>query len=99
MAKGENVPSILNQGPGFIRAHNLADLIDGRAIEGGGTLILKRVRPDIVRVVPSNRCQRRAIQPDGAMIVVAADDQRTGLRIIDIKATGEVSSAHFSELA
>jgi DNA replication ATP-dependent helicase Dna2 len=85
--------------PGFIRAHNLADLIHGRTIEGGGILILKRVRPDIIRVVPSNGCQRRAIQPNGAMLVVAADDRRAGLRVIDIKATGEASPAHFAELA
>jgi hypothetical protein len=85
--------------PGFIAAHNLADLIDGRAIAGGGILTLKRVRPDIIRVVPSDGCQRRAIHPDGAILVIAADDQRAGLRIIDIKATGEASPAHFAELA
>src|SRR6266851_3895640 len=37
--------------PDFIRAHHLADLVDGRAIAGGGTLTLTRVRPDIIRVV------------------------------------------------
>jgi hypothetical protein len=40
--------------PGFITAHHLTDLVDGRAIAGGGTLTLKRVRPDIIRVVPTD---------------------------------------------
>ena len=60
---------------------------------------MKRVRPDIIRVVPSDGSQRRAIQPDGSMTVIPANDHRDGLRIIDIKATGEASPAHFAELA
>src|SRR6266700_2361781 len=72
--------------PGFIAAHGLSDLVDGRSLAGGGTLTMKRVRPDIIRVVPSDGSQRRAIQPDGSMTVIPANDHRDGLRIIDIKA-------------
>ena len=85
--------------PGFIQAHHLTDLVEGRAIAGGGTLALRRVRPDIIRVVPAAGCPRRAIQPDGTLHGIAGADQRAGLRIIDIKATGEASPAHFAELA
>ena len=69
------------------------------AIAGGGTLELRRVRPDIIRVVPPDGSPRRAIQPGGGMAAIAAEDRRAGLRIIDIKVTGEASPAHFAELA
>jgi DNA replication ATP-dependent helicase Dna2 len=85
--------------PGFIAVHGLTDLVDGRAIAGGGTLTMKRVRPDIIRVVPSDGSSRRVIRPDGTMTATPAGDRRTGLRVIDIKATGEASPAHFTELA
>ncbi len=87
--------------PGFVTAHSLADLVDGRSIAGGGTLNLERVRvrPDIILVVPPDASPRRAIQSGGCMETVAAKDKRAGLRIIDIKVTGEASPAHFAELA
>jgi DNA replication ATP-dependent helicase Dna2 len=87
--------------PGFITAHGLTDLVDieGCSITDRGLLTMKRVRPDIIHVVPCNGSRRRAIQPDGTITVIPADDRRVGLRVIDIKATGEASPAHFTELA
>jgi DNA replication ATP-dependent helicase Dna2 len=85
--------------PGFVAAHGLTDLVDGRSIAGGGTLTMRQVRPDIIHVAPSDGSSRRAILPDGTMTVIPAGDRRAGLRIIDIKATGEASPAHFTELA
>src|SRR5262245_15175330 len=62
--------------PGFVTAHDLTDLVDveGCSITDRGLLTMKRVRPDIIYVVPCNDSRRRAIQPDGTITVIPADD-------------------------
>jgi DNA replication ATP-dependent helicase Dna2 len=84
--------------PRVIAAHGLGDLCDGRAFGGRDRLRFSAVRPDILHVVPPNGSSRRAISVDGSIAPVG-DDTRSGLRIIDVKISGEASPAHFSELA
>ncbi|WP_018147818.1 hypothetical protein [Henriciella marina] len=79
----------------FIAAHDLNGLCGG----DGPLIALAQVRPDIIHLVPSTGSARRTIAPDGTLQTIGADDDRIGLRIIDIKVSGQASPAHFSELA
>jgi DNA replication ATP-dependent helicase Dna2 len=82
----------------FVLAHGLHDLRDGEFFRGASRLEFAAVRPDIIHVVPPDNTSRRAICPDGRLQTV--DNQRRfGLRIVDIKISGEASPAHFAELA
>jgi DNA replication ATP-dependent helicase Dna2 len=85
----------------FIGAHGLRDLVDGSAFVpgSGATLRFAAVRPDILQVVPPAGAPRHVITPSGEVHTIAANDPRLGLRIIDIKLTGEPSPSHFAELA
>jgi DNA replication ATP-dependent helicase Dna2 len=84
--------------PAFVAAHGMGDLADGSAFNGTNHLAFSAVRPDIIHVVPPGGARRRAISIDGRITPVA-DDTRFGLRVIDVKISGEASPAHFSELA
>jgi hypothetical protein len=84
--------------PALVGAHGLGDLCDGRAFGGNDHLEFSAVRPDIIHVVPPDGSPRRAISVDGSIVLVG-DDTRFGLRVIDVKISGEASPAHFSELA
>jgi hypothetical protein len=78
----------------FEAAHQLQNIDVGRPV----TLAFLNVRPDIIQVVgpaPS----RRIIKPDGEIEKIPHDDKRLGLKVIDIKISGQPSPAHFSELA
>jgi DNA replication ATP-dependent helicase Dna2 len=81
----------------FVAAHDLQDLCSGAFFGGNSSLEFAAIRPDIIHVVPPDRTSRRAISPDGSLQTV--DDRRAGLRIVDIKISGEASPAHFAELA
>jgi DNA replication ATP-dependent helicase Dna2 len=81
----------------FVTAHGLHDLRSGEFFGGASRLEFAGVRPDIIHVVPPEGAPRRAIRPDGSLEIV--DDRRSGLRIVDIKISGEASPAHFAELA
>jgi len=81
----------------FIEAHGLEDLTGGRAFSGSTVLELSSIRPDILQVTPPETAPRRAIRVDGGIDSVT--DGRLGLKIIDIKISGEASPAHFAELA
>lgn len=83
----------------FKAAHNLADLVDGTAVAGGYSLGFEALRPDILQVRPPNGEARRIVTPSGRLHRIRAQDERFGLRIIDIKISGEPSPAHFAELA
>lgn len=85
----------------FIEAHGLRDLQDGSAFTpgSGASLRFGDVRPDILQVVPPTSAVREVITPTGDIEFIMADDTRLGLRIIDIKLTGEPSPSHFAELA
>lgn len=84
--------------PTFIAKHGL-DLVRDELALRGAVLSFAEVRPDILWVQPPDGELRRSIQEDGQIGIVHADDQRLGLRIIDIKAAGEASPGHFAELA
>ncbi len=83
----------------FIDVQGLGDLCSGSALTPGARLRFAEVRPDIIHVMPPPQEAREAITPLGEVVTVAAGDPRLGLRIIDIKLTGEPSPAHFAELA
>jgi DNA replication ATP-dependent helicase Dna2 len=83
----------------FIGAHGLGDLHDGSALTQGATLSFANVRPDILQVQPPAGQLRRIIRPSGVLETVPTTDNRLGLKIVDIKISGEASPAHFSELA
>ncbi len=83
----------------FFRAHALDSLKAGTTLPRRGGLSAGHVRPDIVHVVPPGPEPRAAITKGGEIVPVAADDTRLGLRIIDVKLSGEPSPAHFAELA
>ena len=84
----------------FRAAHGLADLADGTAVAGGEPLGFGALRPDILQVQPPVlREGRRIISQSGSLIRIDPQDERLGLRIIDIKIAGEPSPSHFSELA
>lgn len=83
--------------PTFVAAHGLTDLADGSAFNGANHLQFSAVRPDIIHVVPPSGGRRRAISIDGTITPVV--DDRFGLKVIDVKISGEASPAHFSELA
>ena len=83
--------------PPFIEAHGLGDLCEGAFFAGGSHLEFGEVRPDIIHVMPANGALRREIRADGSIVDVT--DHRLGLRIVDIKISGEASPAHFAELA
>lgn len=77
----------------FRAAHGLL------AVEAGaGGMRYARVRPDIL-AVEAAEAGRRCILADGDIRDIAADDDRLGLRIVDVKLAGEPSPAHFAELA
>lgn len=81
----------------FVAAHGLHDLRNGEFFGGASRLEFAGVRPDIIHVIPPEGTLRRGIRPDGSLEIV--DDRRSGLRIVDIKISGEASPAHFAELA
>lgn len=83
----------------FRGAHQLQDLEDGSAVAGGERLTFEALRPDILQVQPPGDGTRRIITPSGRIERIGAQDRRMGLRVIDIKISGEPSPAHFSELA
>lgn len=85
----------------FIVAHSLGDLADGSAFPEGSNAILLfgAVRPDIIQLRPSTGAERESISSSGEIQMISADDTRLGLRIVDIKLTGEPSPSHFAELA
>lgn len=83
----------------FRAAHGLADLEDGSAVADGQPLRFEQLRPDIIHVLPPSDVQRRIITPSGRLERISPADLRLGLRVIDIKISGEPSPAHFSELA
>lgn len=84
----------------FVGAHGLDDLADGSAFPQGSNANLGfgAVRPDIIQLRPPNGRAREIIVPSGEIELIAADDARLGLRIVDIKLTGEPSPSHFAEL-
>ena len=79
----------------FLDAHELAELCGGDP----PVIALAKVRPDIIHIVPATGSARRVITPGGNLVTVSGDDSRLGLRVIDVKISGEASPAHFSELA
>lgn len=83
----------------FVQAHALADLQSGAAVADGAPLEFQQVRPDIIHVRPASGGLRRIINAAGQLETIPATDTRLGLRIVDIKISGEASPAHFSELA
>jgi DNA replication ATP-dependent helicase/nuclease Dna2 len=64
--------------PRFVEVHGLTDLIDidDCSITDRGILAMKRVRPDIIHIVPFDGSRRRAIQSDGTIIIIPASDRR-----------------------
>lgn len=59
----------------------------------------RALRPDLILLVgPDPNAQRQAVLPDGTVIDVAAGDQRTALRVIDIKLTAEPSVPYYIEV-
>jgi hypothetical protein len=85
--------------PAFKAAHGLEDLEQGAATAEGQPLSFEGLRPDIVRVQAPVGQARRVVTPSGAIERIGPEDPRLGLRIIDIKISGEPSPAHFAELA
>ncbi len=83
----------------FKAAHILADLEDGTAVADGERLAFEALRPDILQVRAPSGEVRRSVTPSGRLERIGPGDERLGLRIIDIKISGEPSPAHFSELA
>lgn len=83
----------------FRHAHNLLDLEDGSAVADGQPLTFDALRPDILQARPPGMLPRRIVTPSGRIERISREDPRLGLRIIDIKISGEASPAHFSELA
>ncbi|HEY7270774.1 MAG TPA: AAA domain-containing protein, partial [Dehalococcoidia bacterium] len=83
----------------FKAAHELLELENGAAIPGSYPLTFDSLRPDIIRVQAPTGQPRRVVTPSGTIEQIAAADQRLGLRIIDIKISGEPSPSHFAELA
>jgi DNA replication ATP-dependent helicase Dna2 len=83
----------------FKAAHSLTDLADGTAVAGGHPLGFEGLRPDILHVQPARGGARRIVTPSGRLERVGPQDDRFGLRVIDIKISGQPSPAHFAELA
>ncbi|MGN8094765.1 AAA domain-containing protein [Methylobacterium sp. 22177] len=84
----------------FFRAHGLEDLKAGTTRpKRSGQISSGHVRPDILHVVPADGRAREAITIGGEIEPVTPGDPRLGLRIIDVKLSGEPSPAHFAELA
>ena len=83
----------------FRDAHHLGDLEDGSAVADGEHLTFEDLRPDILHLQPAGGEPRRIITPSGRIERISIQDRRLGLRVIDIKISGEPSPAHFSELA
>lgn len=77
-------------GPTFIKAHG----IDKTAAD----LRFADLRPDLIQVLPASLAERK-VEPEGKVVEVEMDDQRLGLRVIDIKFTAEPSRGHFAEVA
>jgi DNA replication ATP-dependent helicase Dna2 len=68
-------------------------------VAGGHPLAFEALRPDILQVRSSTGEARRIVTPSGTLERIRPDDDRLGLRIVDIKISGEPSPAHFAELA
>ncbi len=84
----------------FRSAHDLAPLERGEGVAGGAMLAFEALRPDILQVHPQGGAEsHRIITPSGALIRSGPEDERFGLRIIDIKTAEQPSPSHFSELA
>lgn len=85
----------------FLAAHGLQDLVSGAAFPAGSEARLRfaDVRPDILQVLAPGHEVQEAVLPSGEIVRIAAGDRRLGLRVIDIKLTGEPSPSHFGELA
>lgn len=85
--------------PPFQAAHDLDELVRGSAPGTAGPLAFARVRPDIVHVAAPTGAPRGIVTAAGAIVEVGPSDARLGLRVIDIKLSGEPSPSHFAELA
>ncbi|OAS22536.1 bifunctional RecB family nuclease/DEAD/DEAH box helicase [Methylobacterium platani] len=83
----------------FIDAHGLVALHAGREAGVAGALGFSDVRPDILHVLPPTEGPREAVTPSGLVVEVEGGDPKLGLRVIDIKLSGEPSPSHFAELA
>ena len=76
-------------GPAFKAAHS----VDTTAPD----LSFADLRPDLIQVIPALAVERM-VDATGEVVQVARDDQRLGLRVIDIKLTAEPSRGHFAEV-
>src|SRR6266849_1364230 len=53
--------------------------------------------PDLLQIMPP-RTRSRVVMPDGRLELVAPDDERLQIRVIDIKLTAEASPSYFGEV-
>jgi DNA replication ATP-dependent helicase Dna2 len=83
----------------FKSAHALHDLENGVVVAGGHRVSFDGLRPDIIQVRAAPVDASRIVTPAGALERIGPNDRRMGLRVIDIKISGEPSPAHFAELA
>jgi hypothetical protein len=83
----------------FKAAHGLHEVENGTGTAGAHTLTFDALRPDIIRVQRPDGLARRIVMPSGVIERIGPEDLRLGLRIVDIKISGEPSPAHFAELA
>ena len=77
-------------GETFITAHSLDSTFP--------LLSFSDLRPDLIQVIPSSRVTHM-VDPKGEVVEVAEDDQRLGLRVIDIKLAAQPTTGHFVEVA
>lgn len=81
----------------FVATHKLTPAAGTPAARPG--LAFGANRPDIILSIAPTGLERRAVEVDGQVVMVEADDQRIGLRVIDVKLSEQPSPAHFAELA
>ena len=79
-------------GPAFQDSLGIRDYPDRYGLE------YRKVRPDIIEVLPPGHSRRRATA-DGETRMLPAEDDRLQLRIIDVKLTAEPSAGYFAEVA
>lgn len=80
----------------FVEAHGLTEkTAHGTARQ----LSFGENRPDIILSEAAAGTDRRSVTMTGEIVQIPANDDRLGLRIIDVKLTSEPSPAHFAELA
>ena len=61
-------------------------------------LAYSRLRPDLIEVLPASSGLDRNVTPAGVVLWLPDADQRTKLRVIDIKLTAEPSPSYFAEV-